>query len=59
MSTYAHSGGSRQMLLSGPGGFNFTATACIGWMRETGFRDIQLEPLTPDQSMVVGMKPAT
>jgi O-methyltransferase domain/Dimerisation domain len=50
---------SLQMLLSGPGGFNFTGTACIGWMHETGFRDIQLDPLTPDQSMVVGMKPAT
>src|SRR5215475_5037769 len=49
---------SLQMLLSGPGGFNFTGAECISWMRETGFRDIQLEPLTADQSMVVGTKHA-
>jgi O-methyltransferase domain/Dimerisation domain len=47
---------SLQMLLSGPGGFNFTSTDCIGWMQETGFRDIRLEALTADQSMVIGLK---
>lgn len=47
---------SLQMLLSGPGGFNFTGAECIGWMRETGFCNIRIEPLTADQSMVVGIK---
>ncbi len=47
---------SLQMLLAGPGGFNFTGADCIGWMREIGFRDIRIEPLTADQSMVVGIK---
>jgi hypothetical protein len=47
---------SLQMLLSGPGGFNFTSLDCIGWMRETGFGDMRLEPLTADQSMVIGLK---
>jgi hypothetical protein len=47
---------SLQMLLSSPGGFNFTGSDCIGWMRETGFRDIYVDPLTADQSMVIGVK---
>jgi hypothetical protein len=47
---------SLQMLLTSLGGFNFTASDCIGWMREIGFREIRIEPLTADQSMVVGVK---
>jgi hypothetical protein len=44
------------MLLSSPGGFNFTGAECVEWMREAGFRDIRSEPLTIDQSMAVGIK---
>jgi len=47
---------SLQMLLSSPGGFNFTGADCVGWMREACFREIRIEPLTADQSMVVGIK---
>jgi SAM-dependent methyltransferase len=47
---------SLQMLLVSPGGFDFTGADCMGWMRKTGFRDIRVEPLTADQSMVVGIK---
>jgi O-methyltransferase/methyltransferase family protein len=47
---------SLHMLLVSPGGFDFTGADCIGWMRETGFRDIRVKPLTADQSMVVGTK---
>ena len=47
---------SLQMLLASTGGFDFTGADCIGWMREIGFRDIRVEPLTADQSMVVGIK---
>ena len=47
---------SLQMLLASTGGFDFTGADCIGWMRETGFRDIRVEPLTADQSMVFGIK---
>lgn len=50
---------SLQMLLASPGGFDFTGADCIAWMRETGFCDVRVEPLTTDQSMVVGIKPAT
>jgi hypothetical protein len=47
---------SLHMLLSGPGGFNFTGADCVAWMREAGFRDIRVEALTADQSMVIGIK---
>ena len=38
------------------GGFDFTGADCIAWMRETGFRDLRVEPLAAEQSMVVGIK---
>jgi hypothetical protein len=47
---------SLHMLLVSPGGFDFTGADCIGWMRQAGFHDIRVEPLTADQSMVVGAK---
>jgi hypothetical protein len=47
---------SLQMLLASPGGFDFTGADCVGWMREAGFRGLRVEPLTADQSMVVGTK---
>jgi O-methyltransferase domain/Dimerisation domain len=47
---------SLNMLIMTEGGFEFTATDCIGWMREIGFRGIRVEPLTSDQSMIIGMK---
>ncbi len=47
---------SLQMLLASTGGFDFTGADCIGWMQESGFRDIRVESLTADQSMVSGIK---
>lgn len=47
---------SLQMLLASTGGFDFTGAECIGWMREAGFRDIRVDSLTADQSMVAGFK---
>jgi hypothetical protein len=47
---------SLNMLIMTEGGFEFTAADCIGWMHEIGFRDIRVEPLTSDQSMIIGMK---
>jgi hypothetical protein len=38
------------------GGFDYTGADCTSWMREIGFRDIRIEPLTAEQSMVVGIK---
>jgi trans-aconitate methyltransferase len=50
---------SLNMLLMTEGGFDYTSADCMAWMRETGFLDIRIEPLTSDQSMVIGFKPAT
>jgi len=47
---------SLNMLVMTSGGFDFTAADCIDWMREAGFRDMRVEALTEDQSMIVGMK---
>jgi hypothetical protein len=47
---------SLNMLIITAGGFDFTGADCVAWMRDAGFRDLRVEPLTSDQSMVVGMK---
>jgi hypothetical protein len=47
---------SLNMLLTSTGGFDFTGAECIGWMREIGFRDIRIDDLTAEQSMVTGVK---
>lgn len=45
---------SLNMLLMTPGGFEFTAADCMGWMRDAGFDNCRAEPLTSDISMVIG-----
>ena len=47
---------SLNMLIMTEGGFEFTAADCTSWMREIGFCGIQVEPLTLDQSLIVGTK---
>jgi len=47
---------SLNMLIETPGGFDYTGADCIGWMREAGFRDARVQPLTGQHSMVVGTK---
>ena len=47
---------SLNMLVMTDGGFDFTANDCIGWMKEAGFNGMLVEPLTGDQSMIVGIK---
>jgi O-methyltransferase len=47
---------SLNMAIMTAGGFDFTAADCIGWMIEAGFRDMRVEPLSGDQSMVLGLK---
>jgi precorrin-6B methylase 2 len=47
---------SLNMLLITAGGHNFTGADCIGWMQNAGFRDLYIEPLTAEHSMVVGIK---
>ncbi|NLD56497.1 MAG: methyltransferase domain-containing protein [Burkholderiaceae bacterium] len=47
---------SLNMLVMTPGGFDFSAADCIGWMGQVGFRGARVSPLTADQTMVVGFR---
>jgi O-methyltransferase domain/Dimerisation domain len=47
---------SLNMLIMTSGGSDYTGADCIGWMREIGFRDMRIEPLAIEQSMLVGTK---
>jgi len=47
---------SLNMLIETPGGFDYTGSDCIGWMKEAGFRDCQVEHLAGPNSMVVAVK---
>lgn len=49
---------SLNMAIMTTGGFDYTAADGIAWMTEVGFRELRLEPLTCELSMVVGRKPA-
>jgi hypothetical protein len=48
---------SLNMLIETPGGFDYTASDCIDWMREAGFTTIRIEHLLGPDSMIVGIKP--
>jgi hypothetical protein len=47
---------SLNMLIETPGGFDYTGAACIGWMKEAGFRETRIEHLIGPDSMVIGIK---
>lgn len=47
---------SLNMLLETEGGFDFTGADCQGWMREAGFSETRVEPLTATESMVIAIK---
>ena len=47
---------SLNMLIETPGGFDYTAADCIGWMQEAGFHSTRVEHLVGPDSMVVGIK---
>lgn len=47
---------SLNMLIETPAGFDYTGADCREWMRQTGFRDSQVEHLGGSDSMVVGWK---
>ena len=44
---------SLNMLIETPGGFDYTAADCIGWMREAGSRERRVEHLAGPDSPVV------
>jgi hypothetical protein len=47
---------SLNMLIETPGGFDYTASDCAGWMKEAGFHETRVEHLVGPDSMVVGIK---
>jgi SAM-dependent methyltransferase len=47
---------SLNMLIMTPGGFDFSPKQCIGWMEDTGFAQMHVEPLPGLMSMVTGIK---
>jgi hypothetical protein len=47
---------SLNMLIETPGGFDYTGSDCMGWMKEAGFRNTRFEHLVGPDSMVVGIK---
>ncbi len=47
---------SLNMLIETPAGFDYTGADCMGWMKEAGFRQTQVEHLVGPDSMVIGVK---
>lgn len=47
---------SLNMLIETPDGFDYTGAQCIGWMKEAGFKQVRVEPLSGADSMAVGIK---
>ena len=47
---------SINILIETSGGFDFTGADCSGWMKEAGFKNIQVEHLIGPDSMVIGIK---
>ena len=47
---------SLNMLIETPGGFDYTGSDCISWMRKAGFRETRVEHLAGPDSMVIGVK---
>jgi hypothetical protein len=47
---------SLNMLVETPGGFDYTAADCQGWMRAAGFAATRVEHLLGPDSMIIGVK---
>ena len=47
---------SLNMLIENQEGAEYTGADCQGWMREAGFSQTRIEPLTGPDSMVVAIK---
>jgi hypothetical protein len=48
---------SLNMLIETVGGFEYTPTQCMGWMRDCGFDEMRVESLDGRESAVIGVKP--
>ncbi len=47
---------SLNMLVETPGGFDYSGSDCMGWMRDAGFKETRVEHLVGPDSMAVGIK---
>jgi O-methyltransferase domain/Dimerisation domain len=47
---------SLNMLVETAGGFDYTGSDCMQWMKEAGFRETRVEHLVGPDSMVIGIK---
>ena len=47
---------SLNMLVETSGGFDYTGSDCMQWMKEAGFRETRVEHLVGPDSMVIGIK---
>lgn len=47
---------SLNMLIETRDGFDYTAAQCRGWMKEAGFKEVRVEPLSGPDWMAVGYK---
>jgi hypothetical protein len=47
---------SLNRLIESSGGFDYTGKDCIGWMKEVGFREAQVEHLLGPESIMMGIK---
>jgi hypothetical protein len=47
---------SLNMLVETPGGFDYTGSDCLAWMREAGFREARVQHLQGPYSMAVALK---
>ncbi len=47
---------SLNMLIETKGGFDYTASDCVSWMKEAGFKETRVQHLVGPDTMVVGVK---
>jgi hypothetical protein len=47
---------SLNMLIETSGGFDYTGADCMGWMKESGFRETRVEHLAGPDSMAIAIK---
>jgi len=47
---------SLNMLVQTPGGFEYTARDCTGWLQQAGFLVLRAEPLTSADTLIVAIK---
>lgn len=47
---------SLNMLIETHGGFDYTTSDCLAWLKEAGFKNVRVVELSPTHSMCIGVK---